>query len=257
MFRIRLLTFCTVPHAAQFAPTICANLRWQPWQLLRVGPDAISLIVSGGMSTISKRLEAVSFWRKTSSSRRMRSTSTRAGASSEVLMNSKPRKATRGTSLPSGPAFAPPPAMMARKIPNAAFMAEGHSRARASLILAVKSFARNEGAESGVHMLRVFDRLGITEQMEAKTKAMPVNTGYVAGLVVRGETEMAAQQMPELIAVPGVKVTPLPPEFQLIIVFSAGVSAGSTEPGAVNALLNFLTSQEAAAVLTAKGLNPA
>src|SRR6202048_2714123 len=37
MFRIRLLTFCTVPHAAQFAPTICANLRWQPLQLLMVG----------------------------------------------------------------------------------------------------------------------------------------------------------------------------------------------------------------------------
>src|ERR1700730_3708012 len=62
MFRIRLLTFCTVPHAAQFAPTICANLRWQPLQLLMVGPDAISLIVSGRMSTISKRLEAVSFF---------------------------------------------------------------------------------------------------------------------------------------------------------------------------------------------------
>ena len=58
MFRIRLLTFCTVPHAAQFAPTICANLRWQPLQLLIVGPDAISLILSGGMSTISKLLEA-------------------------------------------------------------------------------------------------------------------------------------------------------------------------------------------------------
>src|ERR1700731_1436172 len=38
MFRIRLLTFCTVSHAAQFAPTICANLRWQPLQLLMVGP---------------------------------------------------------------------------------------------------------------------------------------------------------------------------------------------------------------------------
>jgi molybdate transport system substrate-binding protein len=82
-------------------------------------------------------------------------------------------------------------------------------------LLAVKSFARNEGAESGVHMLRVFDRLGITEQMEAKTKAMPVNTGYVAELVVRGETEMAAQQMPELIAVPGVKVTPRHPNSSL------------------------------------------
>ena len=70
-------------------------------------------------------------------------------------------------------------------------------------LLAVKSFVRNEGAESGIHMLRVFDRLGITEQMQAKTKAMPVNTGYVAELVVRGEAEMAAQQMSELIAVPG------------------------------------------------------
>ena len=65
----RLLTFCTVPHAAQFAPTICANLRWQSLQLLMVGPDAISLMVSGGMSTISKRLEAVSFWRKTVSNK--------------------------------------------------------------------------------------------------------------------------------------------------------------------------------------------
>ena len=50
-------------------------------------------------------------------------------------------------------------------------------------------------------MLAVFDRLGITEEMKAKTKAMPVNTGYVAELVARGEAEMAAQQMPELKAV--------------------------------------------------------
>ena len=43
MFRIRLLTFCTVPHAAQFAPTLCANLRWQPLQLLMAGPESILL----------------------------------------------------------------------------------------------------------------------------------------------------------------------------------------------------------------------
>jgi molybdate transport system substrate-binding protein len=47
-------------------------------------------------------------------------------------------------------------------------------------LLAAKSFARNEGAESGKHMLAVFDRLGIAEEMKGKTKAMPVNTGYVA-----------------------------------------------------------------------------
>jgi molybdate transport system substrate-binding protein len=59
-------------------------------------------------------------------------------------------------------------------------------------LLATKSFARNEGAESGKHMLAVFDRLGIAEAMKAKTKAMPLNTGYVAELVVRGEADLVA-----------------------------------------------------------------
>ena len=92
-------------------------------------------------------------------------------------------------------------------------------------LLAVKTFARNEGAESGMHMLRVFERLGIVEEMKAKTIAMPVNTGYVAQLVADRKVEMAAQQMPELHAVAGVAPTPLPPELQMIIPFSAGVSS--------------------------------
>jgi molybdate transport system substrate-binding protein len=123
-------------------------------------------------------------------------------------------------------------------------------------LLASKSFARNEGAESGKHMLAVFDRLGITEEMRAKTKAMPVNTGYVAELVARGEAEMAAQQMPELKAVAGVDPVPLPPELQLVIVFSAGLSTAPGEPNAVNALIGFLSSPAAASVLKAKGLDP-
>jgi molybdate transport system substrate-binding protein len=123
-------------------------------------------------------------------------------------------------------------------------------------LLAVKSFARNEGAESGKHMLAVFDRLGIAEQMKAKTKAMPVNTGYVAQLVVRGEADLVAQQMPELKAVPGIDAVPLPPELQLIIVFAAGVSPAPGAPDAVNALIRFLSLPEAASVLRSKGLDP-
>src|SRR3954470_7221760 len=122
-------------------------------------------------------------------------------------------------------------------------------------LLASKSFARNEGAESGKHMLAVFDRLGITEQMKGKTKAMPVNTGYVAELVARGEADLAAQQMPELKAVPGIDAMPLPSELQLIIVFSAGVSPAPAAPEAVNALVQFLSSPEAASVLQSRGLD--
>jgi molybdate transport system substrate-binding protein len=122
-------------------------------------------------------------------------------------------------------------------------------------LLAAKSFTRNEGAESGKHMLAVFDRLGIAEEMRAKTKAMPVNTGYVAELVARGEADLAAQQMPELKAVPGIEATPLPRELQLMIVFSAGVSPAPAAPAAVDALVQFLSSPEAAAVLRSKGLD--
>ena len=124
-------------------------------------------------------------------------------------------------------------------------------------LLAVKTFARNEGAESGMHMLRVFERLGIVEEMKAKTVVMPVNTGYVAQLVADRKVEMAAQQMPELYAVSGVAPTPLPPELQMIIPFAAGVSSTTRQGEAVEALLKFLTSPAAAAVLKAKGLEPA
>lgn len=123
-------------------------------------------------------------------------------------------------------------------------------------LLAVKSFARNEGAESGMHMLRVFERLGIAEEMKAKTIAMPVNTGYVAQLVADRKVEMAAQQMPELHAVAGVAPTPLPPELQMIVPFAAGVSSTTQQGEAVETLLKFLTSPAAAAVLKAKGLDP-
>ena len=123
-------------------------------------------------------------------------------------------------------------------------------------MLAAKSFARNEGAESGIHVLRVFEKLGIAEEMKAKTKAMPVNTGYVAQLVANGEAEIAAQQMPELHAVAGVDPTPLPAELQLIIPFVIGVSASPQNAQATEELVEFLTAPAAVAVLKSKGLNP-
>jgi len=92
--------------------------------------------------------------------------------------------------------------------------------------------------------------------MKAKTVAMPVNTGYVAQLVADGKVEMAAQQMPELYAVSGVAPMPLPPELQMIIPFSAGISSTTRQGDAVEALLKLITSPAAAAVLKAKGLEP-
>ena len=90
--------------------------------------------------------------------------------------------------------------------------------------------------------------------MEAKSTL--VRRGFVAELVAKGEVEMAAQQMPELMAVAGVEATPLPPEIQHAIVFSAAVPATSERADAVSALIKFLSSPAAAAVIKAKGLEP-
>jgi molybdate transport system substrate-binding protein len=121
-------------------------------------------------------------------------------------------------------------------------------------LLAAKSFARNEGADSGVFMEGLLERLGIAAEMKAKSTL--VRQGYVAELVARGEVEMAAQQMPELLTVAGVDATPLPPEIQHAIVFSAVIPAAPNAPDAVDALLKFLATPAAGAVIKAKGLEP-
>jgi molybdate transport system substrate-binding protein len=121
-------------------------------------------------------------------------------------------------------------------------------------LLAAKSFARNEGADSGIYMKGLIERLGIAEQMKPKTTLVP--SGYVAELVARGEVEIAAQQVSELMSVPGVDVTPLPAEIQHTMVFTAGLAATPGSPAAVDALIKFLTAPAAAPVIRAKGLTP-
>ena len=122
-------------------------------------------------------------------------------------------------------------------------------------LLAAKSFARNDGADSGIYMKGLIERLGIAEQMKSKTTLVP--SGYVAELVARGEVEIAAQQVSELMSVRGVDVTPLPADIQHVIVFSAALAAAPAAPEAVDALIRFLTSPAAAPVIKAKGLDPA
>jgi len=121
-------------------------------------------------------------------------------------------------------------------------------------LLAAKSFARNEGADSGVFMSGLLDRLGLAEAMKPKTTL--VRQGFVAELVAKGEVELAAQQMPELMAIAGVDATPLPAEIQHTIVFSAAIPAAPHSPEAVEELVKFLASPTAVPVIKAKGLTP-
>jgi molybdate transport system substrate-binding protein len=103
-----------------------------------------------------------------------------------------------------------------------------------------------------VAFARVLERLGIAEQVQAKYK----DTGGQAGeALVAGEVELAAAQIPELMAVPGVDVVgPLPAELQTITIFSVGLAAEAKETAAAKALIQFLAGPAAASVYKAKGL---
>ncbi len=80
----------------------------------------------------------------------------------------------------------------------------------------------------------------------------------VGKVVARGEAEIGFQQMSELLPIPGIDIVgPLPPAVQKITVFSAGVVANSKNPDAAKALIRFLASPSAAAVITKTGMEPA
>jgi molybdate transport system substrate-binding protein len=122
-------------------------------------------------------------------------------------------------------------------------------------LLAAKSFARNDGADSGTYMKELIERLDIADEMKPKTTLVP--SGYVAELVARGEVELGAQQVSELMSVAGVDVTPLPTELQHVMIFSAGIAPAPASPAAVDALLEFLTTPAVAPFFKAHGLDPA
>jgi len=119
-------------------------------------------------------------------------------------------------------------------------------------VLAAKSIGYSREGASGVAFARVVERLGIAEQVRAKYK----DTGTKAGeMVAAGEIELAAAQIPELMAVPGVEVVgPLPAELQTVTIFSVGLTAGAQDAAAAKALIEFLAGPRAAPVYKVKGL---
>jgi molybdate transport system substrate-binding protein len=122
-------------------------------------------------------------------------------------------------------------------------------------VLAAKGIAYSTGP-SGIYLIKLFDRMGIAEQIRSKVKQVQ---GVPAGSVVaRGEAELAFQQVSELLPVPGIElVGPLSPDVQEITIFSAGLHAKAPHPDAARALVKHLTAPAAAPVIRKKGMEPA
>jgi molybdate transport system substrate-binding protein len=126
-------------------------------------------------------------------------------------------------------------------------------------LLAAKSITYLDpaaGGTSGVHFMRVLDRLGIAAEMKPKTILHP--NAHAAGvLVANGEAEIGINLIQELMPLPGIEIVgPLPGDLQNTLAFAAVVMTGAKDAAAAKALINFLHTPEAAAVIKAKGMEP-
>ena len=121
-------------------------------------------------------------------------------------------------------------------------------------LLGAKSIAYTSSGQSGTYFAGLLERLGIAAEVKAKAK-IPAG-GSTGELVVKNEAEMAVQQMPELLATPGLDVVPLPPQLQYMTAFAAGTGAAAQQPEAAQTLIRFLTTPAAARVIRAKGMEP-
>jgi molybdate transport system substrate-binding protein len=126
-------------------------------------------------------------------------------------------------------------------------------------LLAAKSIAYTNpetGGASGIHFAKMLDRLGIAAEMKPKTIFPKAAGGAAVGaLVASGEAELGVQQIQELIPVAGIEIVgPLPGDLQNTLVFSAAIMIGAKDAEASKALVNFLRTPEATAVIKAMGM---
>ena len=128
-------------------------------------------------------------------------------------------------------------------------------------LLAAKSITYVDpagGGVAGIHFAKVLDRLGIANEMKSKTVFPDIPKTTVGTLVANGEAEIGVHQIQQLISEPGIEIVgPLPGDLERTEVFAAAIMDSASDAAASKALVNFLRTPEAAAVIKAKGMEPA
>ena len=124
-------------------------------------------------------------------------------------------------------------------------------------LLAAKAVAYVDpalGSSSGIYVAHLFDKLGIAAQM--KPKSVLVAGGLVAEKLLNGQADLALHQKSEIMAAPGVTlVGPIPLDVQHYTAYSGGVSTGTRNRAAADALLLELADPRNLSVLKKRGMD--
>jgi molybdate transport system substrate-binding protein len=123
-------------------------------------------------------------------------------------------------------------------------------------LLAARSISYGDparGATSGIHFAGVLERLGIADQLRARTVLLPFGADAIQR-VATGESELAVSQVSEILANPAVTLAgPLPPALQSATTYGAAPLARSAVAEAADAYVRYLASPEVIARFRALG----
>jgi len=114
------------------------------------------------------------------------------------------------------------------------------------------SFAHST-AQSGRHMARVIETLGLSEMMKPKTQT---GAGLMGTRIIEGKVAAVGQQISELRLAGLTNIVPLPDEHQLRIVVTAATVKGSSRERDAEKVLDALASADAAKAYDDAGLIP-
>jgi molybdate transport system substrate-binding protein len=120
-------------------------------------------------------------------------------------------------------------------------------------LLAARSIVYSATGASATYFLRMVEQLGIAN--EVKAKAIVHSGGLVGDVIVRGDAELGAQMVSEILAVPGVALAgELPAAFRQPLMFAAALFAQSRRHDTARAAIGVLTSAQARPVYEAAGM---
>jgi molybdate transport system substrate-binding protein len=114
--------------------------------------------------------------------------------------------------------------------------------------------APSSGGAAGIYVARLMERMGISDEMDKKTKFDPRGGLLMYQLVANGEAEIGFDQMSIILTQPVELIGPLPEAVQNYTTFTAGVIATSDQVKTAQVLIQFLASPAARARMTTSGL---
>ena len=132
----------------------------------------------------------------------------------------------------------------------------GTPEAFRTMLLDAPSVTFTADGQSRATIDRAFDRLGIVQEMRART--ILKGPGEAPAAVARGEAAVVLTLVSEIVEVPGLKLLgPLPPALQSQVTFTAARGVTTKDSAAADRLLRALSGRDVAARLARHGLEPA